>query len=97
MVSQSHFQGRCQISWSAELGQLRTVLVVSRVEGRSGEENGLLASGRGRKVPIILGAVVRGEEVPAQRWRSCSGVGVELSWESSTLDSWPPIEEWGSM
>lgn len=71
MVSQSHFQGRCQISWSAELGQLRTVLVVSRVEGRSGGRKMGLSwpvAEEGRKGPIILGAVaVRGEEVPAQR------------------------------
>ena len=68
MVSQSRFQGRRQISRSAELGQLRTVLVVSRVGGTSGEEDGLSASGRreqeGSHHP---GVVVRGEEVPAQR------------------------------
>ena len=68
MVSQSHIQGRCQISWTAEPGQLRTALVVSRVEGRSWEENGLSASGRrGQERSHRPGVVVRGEEVPAQR------------------------------
>lgn len=62
-----------------EPGQLRTVLVVSELRGRSGEENGLLASGRKRagKVPSSWGGGERrGSACPAVS--SCSGVGVEL-------------------